>query len=234
MIFIDPLESVEFCLTRNNFYEKLSLALGTQTYINGKRLKLPWQLQVNQISPDSPNLVYSCMKGASVDFPVLVKTNESNITEKAHFMCVVFNFEGIKSALSLYSEKVIVQEFVNHDRTVYKVYVIGEYFSYYHRVSCNNIENPGANMTAFESDKAWPPELKGHSEPIVQELDEQVVKYLVDTIKNWSSMQLFGFDILVQSRTGDYVLVDLNSFPGYKNFQKYGNYIDQLVASSLS
>jgi len=44
----------------------------------------------------------------------------------------------------------------------------------------------------------------------------EVVRKCSDILHDNIGVSIFGFDILVQVGTGDFVIIDLNQFPGFK------------------
>ena len=232
VVLIDSFESFDYSVTRGGFYSRTGKFFENVT-LNGTRLRLPWQFNLGKAQTNSLELIQSEMNKAKVVFPVMIKTNQSTVTAESHFITVVFNLEGLREALDSYTDELIIQEFVNHDKVVYKVYAIGNHYTYYPRPSCSNIESSQDNMVGFRSDKPWPQKLLSQEEPITRQLDSRVLDYCVSTLKEHAKISLFGVDILVQSGTLDYVICDLNAFPGYKEYQEVGSYIDELVKSLL-
>jgi D-alanine-D-alanine ligase-like ATP-grasp enzyme len=46
-----------------------------------------------------------------------------------------------------------------------------------------------------------------------------ICEELTKTLK----LTLFGLDVIINNKTGNYYLIDINYFPGYKNFPDLGN-----------
>ena len=221
---IIALNSLEFCedwLTRDRFSLILSRVLNT--FICGVHVRLPWQTIV---------LKGQNLDSSSINFPVLVKSDIASVTKMSHIMSVVFNPIGLEKALGMYDEAVIVQEFINHDRTVYKVYVIGDKISYNSRPSCSNISSNNSDFVAFDSAQPWPSEI-AVGERLIKDLDNNLIRELSTIIGNSLGLSIFGFDLLVQSDTGELVIIDINVFPGFKEYKQLGGLFNDLILKKL-
>ena len=191
--------------------------------INSVKVRAPWQL----IHKCGQEIDYNSMK-----YPLLVKANTSSITEMAHIMSIVFNELGLNKALSLYSEDTVLQEFINHDMTVYKIYVIGDQISYNPRESCSNVCSNNADIYTFDSAKPWGDEIKSGNR-IIKSLDLQVIQNIAEVISQNLGLTMYGYDILIQTETGDYTVIDINVFPGFKEYSNVGIHIEALIRKML-
>lgn len=219
------MEKCQELLTREQFFEGLNKRLNI--IVDGITIRLPWQK------------IYQARDKAHIEnvkFPVLVKANTASITQMSHIMSLVFTDQGLEKATSLYSEKkedFIVQEFINHDMTVYKIYVIGSNIYCKPRESCSNLDGGNMNLITFHSAEPWPKELLS-GQRVVKELNMQAIMKVAELIEEELGLTILGFDVLVQSETGDYVVVDVNVFPGFKEFNEIGSYLEALVTKKLN
>jgi inositol-1,3,4-trisphosphate 5/6-kinase len=218
VLAIEPLEKCQDWLARDQFFSMLSDCLNRN--FGPIKVKLPKQIKLKP---------YEEFDSGSITYPVLVKANEATTTKMAHIMSLVFNSSGLRKAISMYEDEIIIQEFINHDMTVYKIYVIGDHLSYKPRKSCSNIGGNGSDLVTFNSAEPWAEELSEGSQ-IVKDLDEAVLEEIANTIKESLGLSIFGYDILVQSGTGDYFLVDVNVLPGFKEYSRIDNHIEALIA----
>ena len=53
-------------------------------------------------------------------------------------------------------------------------------------------------------------------------LDEGISKLISRQLKNDLGFNFYGYDICIDDQTGDYYIVDINYFPGYKNTPTIG------------
>lgn len=216
IIQIDTLENCESWLTRNQFFAFLSSC--EFQIISNIRIRLPWQLNSY---PES-----------ALTYPVLVKANSASVTQMSHIMSIVFTDLGLPKALSMYTEPFVIQEFINHDMTVYKIYVIGDQISYKPRESCSNVSSQNSDLVTFNSAEPWSEEIKTGTR-IVKELNMELLKEASKIIGKSIGLSIFGYDILVQSETGDYVIVDVNVFPGFKEYAEIGEFVEALIEKKI-
>jgi hypothetical protein len=150
-------------------------------------------------------------------------------------MGVIFN----SKSLSNFSLPVLAQEFYNHNSTIFKVFVIGDWFQVVKRKSLPNLKmNSGtkdislstSNILAFEpvyfdsQDSNFGAKLaavREDSELTDEELvsratepPHEVVKSLVQGIRKHMGLSLFGFDMVTEKETGFHAVIDVNYFPG--------------------
>ena len=60
-------------------------------------------------------------------------------------------------------------------------------------------------------------------------LNEEVVMEINKKIKEITGLGMISYDLVVDDSTGDYVLVDLNYFPGYYTLTDYKNAMDNYI-----
>ena len=53
-------------------------------------------------------------------------------------------------------------------------------------------------------------------------LDNDVIEEIIERLQDISGCSLFKFDVLIESETGNYALIDFNQFPSYEGInEKY-------------
>ncbi|KAL3943673.1 MAG: hypothetical protein SGBAC_002253 [Bacillariaceae sp.] len=139
----------------------------------------------------------------------------------------------------------LIQEYVNHDQRLYKVYVMGKNVHVYERASLPNLpsdvaEKATKDLVKFDSQHPYP-QLKDFgilafdTAPITRSMSvtPDEVLPLVDSLKRAFGLELFGFDILISSDHNDWLVVDVNYFPSYKEVPDFprqlANYLTQRV-----
>lgn len=218
IIAIDPLDKCKDWLTREDFIRNLSECANIE--INNVKFRVPFQLKV------SP----ACnIDDISIEFPVIVKANTASVSKMSHIMSVVFTKTGLRQALNVYEEDCIIQEFINHDMTVYKIYVIGNEIEYKARASCSNINFAGKDCVTFNSAEPWPEDLKSGSR-VTKQLNMEAIYETTKRISSHLGLSIYGYDILVHSSTEDYIIVDVNVFPGFKEYQD----LNPILASHIN
>lgn len=216
---IDPLNKCQEWLTREDFVKSLSECINTK--INDIKFRVPFQIKVNKNTD---------IESISIEFPLIIKANSASVTKMSHIMSLVFNRSGLKEAIDLYEEECIIQEFINHDMTVYKIYVIGNQIEYKPRPSCSNVSFSGKNCVTFNSAEPWPEDLKSGTR-VVKDLNKPALFEATQRISSQLGLSIFGYDILVHSQTEDYIVVDVNVFPGFKEYPNLNPLLENLIVS---
>lgn len=153
-----------------------------------------------------------------LDFPVVCKTRQAGGDASAHKMGIAFNEAGLHD----FDVPFIAQEFANHDNAIYKVFVIGSFVHTVRRPSLPNLPLGMSKTILFDSQFPLEPQLKAHfaqtervagADPV--DPPEDFVHEVARALGQEFGLSLFGFDIIRNSRTGNYGIIDLNYFPGY-------------------
>jgi len=50
---------------------------------------------------------------------------------------------------------------------------------------------------------------------------EQILKDITKLLQNSLGLELIGFDLIVDSRSGDYLIIDVNYWPSFKGFENF-------------
>lgn len=147
-------------------------------------------------------------------WPAMVKSLQASGSLSAHDMAVVWKSEDVdKYAYPLY-----LQEYVNHDGTIFKVYVLGEDHFTVTRVSLPNFPaTPYQPPVQFNS-QHWkhelPPELtKEYTGKRVAPAHD-VLSHASAAVSKLLGLTLFGFDVIENVDTGHLSVIDVNYFPG--------------------
>jgi len=94
--------------------------------------------------------------GIMLSTPLIVKPLIAAGTKQSHCMSIALQ----ESALAKLPSKSIVQEFVNHNATLYKVYVLGDFVNVYERHSLPNLpadlSNATVDLVEFDSQRPYP------------------------------------------------------------------------------
>jgi hypothetical protein len=154
-------------------------------------------------------------------FPCIVKTDVACQVSGSHEMTVVHDFESLQAAKSSFQIQTIVQEWIPHI-AMFKVYILGEFF----QISPCKVINVEGTFK-FNSTRI-PDEFSVNSTVC---LDEEVVSDVNRVLKEVTGLGLISYDLAVQDN-GDYVIVDLNYFPGYYTVANYGKLMDEFIVQS--
>ncbi|NP_001120024.1 uncharacterized protein LOC100144987 [Xenopus tropicalis] len=150
-------------------------------------------------------------------FPIICKTRVAH-GPRSHQMSLIFNEGG----LSEVTPPCVLQSFINHSATLYKVFIVGSQHFVVQRPSLRNFPlGPTDQSTIFfDSHQVSKAESCSYlSEPfpsteVVPPLDS-VVNQVVQGLQEALGMSLFGVDLIVDMQTGRVAVIDVNAFPGY-------------------
>lgn len=153
------------------------------------------------------------VKIADFKFPVMVKSLQASGSYSAHDMAVVWSTEDVDR----FTYPLYVQEYINHDGTIFKIYVLGEHNFIVTRVSLPNFPLDYQEPVKFNS-QDWkhelPPELTKEytgkrKEPVMALIEQASSK-----VSQLLGLSLFGFDVIENVDTGKLAVIDVNYFPG--------------------
>lgn len=185
--------------------------------------------------------------------PLMIKPLVAAGTKESHFMTIILKW----SALSRLQPGSIIQEYVNHNASLYKVYVLGKNVFVYERTSLPNLPptdhmDIAIDSLEFDSQRPYPRlndfgilhdtsgTLKNNGAQncnsccaahVSVTVDE--ILPVVDTLRHAFGLELFGFDILLSQDYQEFHIVDVNYFPSYKEVPNFpmllAHYLTQRV-----
>ncbi|KAI8876115.1 hypothetical protein K501DRAFT_56879 [Backusella circina FSU 941] len=187
-----------------------------------------------------------------IQFPALCKRRTACSSKEAHEMVLVPNSIGMMKLNHYFKDDpVILQEFVQHDGVIVKVYVADGHITASTRPSFKNL-SPTGDIVHFDSqalpktfDTAAPLEegleevflrmdpngVHIHKEAI---LDLNILKRMTDSLQERLGLTFFGFDVLIESGTQRYYIVDVNYFPGFKNVDGFHSIFIDILEKRLT
>ncbi|XP_036094210.1 inositol-tetrakisphosphate 1-kinase isoform X5 [Rousettus aegyptiacus] len=157
-------------------------------------------------------------------FPFICKTRVAHGTN-SHEMAIVFNQEGLNAI----QPPCVVQNFINHNAVLYKVFVVGESYTVVQRPSLKNFSAGTSDRESifFNSHNVSKPE----SSSVLTELDkiegvferpsDEVIRGLSQALRQALGVSLFGIDIIINNQTGQHAVIDINAFPGYEGVSEF-------------
>lgn len=215
---IDPFDNVFPVLDRLSIQHML---LGISEVYNKGSTKIRGAhfLKVDKFV--EPNLTEQISE-AMLSLPNIVKPQVACGVADAHSMAIVFRFEDYKS-LSV-PVPAIVQEYVDHSSTIFKIYVLGNKVFYAVKKSTPNagvlmkLSQPNQlRPLLFDSLKSLPTATENDFGDEAQiKFDFELVKRAAKWLQKKLDLTIFGFDVVVQEGTGDHVIVDVNYLPSFK------------------
>ncbi|PSS35763.1 Inositol 1,3,4-trisphosphate 5/6-kinase [Actinidia chinensis var. chinensis] len=222
---VDPLNNVYPVLDRLTI-QQILVGLENLNMEGRCKIRAPHFLKVNNFN--EPNLAQRLLE-AKLTPPSIVKPQVACGVADAHSMAIVFRAEDY-SGLSV-PLPAVVQEYVDHSSTLYKFYVLGKKVFYAVKKSMPNAdsliklsEKNGLKPLLFDSLKSLPT-AKENQDCGVQEdckkgnchqMDLGLVTDAAGWLQRKLDLTIFGFDVVIQEKSGDHVIVDVNYLPSFK------------------
>lgn len=235
---LDDPTNVMTLMSRCDIAMRLHTCLEGITTASGVVVKAPKYIVVKE---DTSQLCWQ-LSDAGLSLPLIVKPLVAAGTKQSHHMTIAVKDSAILNGIPSNS---LIQEYVNHDQRLYKVYVMGKNVHVYERASLPNLpsdvaEKATKDLVKFDSQHPYP-QLKDFgistfdTAPVTRSISvtPDEVMPLVDSLKQAFGLELFGFDILISSDHNDWLVVDVNYFPSYKEVPDFprqlANYLTQRV-----
>jgi inositol-1,3,4-trisphosphate 5/6-kinase/inositol-tetrakisphosphate 1-kinase len=146
-------------------------------------------------------------------FPAICKSVQASGAAEAHKMAIVWSL----SDLNTFKRPYILQEYINHNATVFKVYVVGSEFHVVIRPSFPNLPTtpqPPIHFNSQDTKTALPPILQTDYAATQPPPSRDLLQRITTAIANYFHLTLFGYDVLVNVTTQKIAVVDVNYFPG--------------------
>eukprot|EP00531_Pseudo-nitzschia_arenysensis_P001520 CAMPEP_0116132028 /NCGR_PEP_ID=MMETSP0329-20121206/9329_1 /TAXON_ID=697910 /ORGANISM="Pseudo-nitzschia arenysensis, Strain B593" /LENGTH=561 /DNA_ID=CAMNT_0003626515 /DNA_START=205 /DNA_END=1890 /DNA_ORIENTATION=+ len=229
---VDDPKHVQTLMSRSEIASVLQNCLKGIETTSGIPVKSPRYVVVPEHNDStSHDLAQALRKQQELSTPLIVKPLIAAGTKQSHYMLIALK----ESAFTKLPPKSIVQEFVNHDATLYKVYVLGDFVNVYRRNSLPNLPSDVSHATVdlvkFDSQRPYP-QLQDFGMEETSDADtsdnqtaplvtREEVKPIVEALKKAFGLELFGFDILMGSDSGECFVVDVNYFPSYKEVPNF-------------
>jgi len=237
MVVIDNLENSRMMSNRKHCHDVMnqcSSGVGPITVFVPRSLEIPAGL--------SSGSIRELVEESKICFPILAKPIH---TSNKH-MSLIFSLDDLDD----FETPSLVQEFYNHSGVMYKVFVMGDRYNVIQRPSIKDytesmLQKPikidsrnvskmgrGFHPEIHQRDPAKQNWLNSFDNPDL--LNREVLELLCKRMSETAGLKMFGLDILVVKETGNYALVDINQFPGYKGVPDdvfADNFIEMIVNS---
>jgi len=229
---VDHPSSVQVLMSRSDIARILSNCLVGVSSASGLHVRTP---------------AYEIYHGDSTSLspPLICKPLTAAGTKKSHCMGVVLREEGLRH---VQETPCLLQEYVNHNALLHKVYVMGNHVSVFCRPSLPNLPTcceEAYDFCEFDSQRPYPTlqdfglrhvkrakfmSMNNDDEEEEEKVTADEIRPVVDVLKQAFGLELFGFDILVTAE-GELLVVDVNYFPSYKEVANFpsllANYLTQ-------
>ena len=254
---VDDPSHVQTLMSRSDIAKVLQACLKGVRSLSGTLVRAPKFLVVESSNglPVAPSL-HQQLQARGLSAPLIVKPLIAAGTKESHFMTVVLKNAALTKPIS----RSIIQEYVNHNAKLYKVYVLGESVYVYERPSLPNLPLTELSETAvdsleFDSQRPYPrlqdfgidggivfagtfaPRRDQNknftSTKTMDSVTPDEVRPIVESLRRAFGLELFGFDILLSQESNEWLVVDVNYFPSYKEVPNFpsllAHYLTQRV-----
>ncbi|XP_018021729.1 inositol-tetrakisphosphate 1-kinase-like [Hyalella azteca] len=162
---------------------------------------------------------------SGVSFPIVCKPVFGCGGTAAHELAVVLS----ERRLQEWQGPCVAQSFVPHGAVLYKLYVLGSVWHLVVRPSLKNFKATDAPTVHFNSAKVS----KAGSCSTLTQLDKNdrhtvvpeplpgVLQEIVDVVGKSLNMDLLGIDVVIDSQSGHYAIIDVNPFPSYDSVDDF-------------
>jgi len=153
--------------------------------------------------------------GFSLKFPIVCKPFVADGNDLSHQCALAHNIEGLKEM----KLPAVFQEFHDHDGILYKAYILGDQIYQLTRPSLGNYNSvlPHPNLEYFGRISNARENGTSSMEDNQNSLSppEPLVLQMIKELRVSLPLTLFGIDLIRDSNTGVFYLIDINYFPGF-------------------
>ncbi|KAI9481559.1 MAG: inositol-tetrakisphosphate 1-kinase [Benjaminiella poitrasii] len=239
VLIIDAWINIEKVLDRMLLYHHTQICAEKEK-IDGKPLfRVPKSITVEN---------WNNSNEIDIQFPVMCKRRTACSSTEAHQMTLIPSRQGMAKIKAL--DSVMLQEFIQHDGVIVKVYVADRQITASTRPSFKNMDKNG-DVVHFDSqtlpksfeteielsdelDKIFlrsdPTNIHGYKESI---LDNNRLQMIADSLHHQLGLTFFGFDVLLESHTNEYYVVDVNYFPSFKDVDDFHSMFVDILEKRL-
>ncbi|CAO3698038.1 unnamed protein product [Rhizopus stolonifer] len=197
------------------------------------------------------NTVKEWNNSIDVKFPAMCKRRTACSSTEAHQMILIPCPEKMTQVERyIENEPVMIQEFIQHDGVIVKVYVADGQITASTRPSFKNMDGTGDVVyfdsqtlpKSFETKAQLSDDLdkvflkKSPGNVLIQKeslLDYNKLKRIADSLYRQLGLTFFGFDVLLQSKTNAYYVVDVNYFPSFKDVENFHSMFVNILEKRL-
>jgi len=187
----------------------------------------------------NPDDVLQMLQDNTLQLPLICKPAAATSLASSraeHNMKLVFD----KSSISdLSGTSYVVQNFVNHNAVLFKLFTVGSHLFVERRSSIKNVHetNNGQTMIGFNTKDV----AKGPSTSELVQLDEkekqlakmtqpdqEVLGKIARACNVTFKADFLGIDVIIDAKTGQYAILDVNYFP-LKSLENFDDFIEVLI-----
>ncbi|KAF0991968.1 hypothetical protein HZS_6184 [Henneguya salminicola] len=172
----------------------------------------------------------------SIEFPIIIKPLPAQSSDQRYEMTIIPSIKAFKKNEKTYNNCVF-EKFINHNGILFKLYTLFKFWYVVKRSSFNNIDPSSNNDTCiqFETNifnqihKMDQTELKSHINDTKQEpklcydnkkpqnnTEYKIFNKIAVAIQKVTNCQLLGIDVIRDTKSSNYYIIDINYFPSYR------------------
>ncbi|KAI7899899.1 inositol-tetrakisphosphate 1-kinase [Cokeromyces recurvatus] len=245
VIIIDAWINIEKVLDRMHLYHHTQTCSEKEILDGQPLFHVPKSMALDSIKD------WNTKDTAEINFPVMCKRRTACSSTEAHQMTLIPSKQGMaKLEMFVKNDSVMLQEFIQHDGVIVKVYVADGQITASTRPSFKNLDKTG-DVVHFDSqtlpksfeteielsdelDKVFlrsdPNNVHGYKESI---LDNNRLQKIADSLQLQLGLTFFGFDVLLESQTNHYYVVDVNYFPSFKDVDNFHSMFVDILEKRL-
>ncbi|XP_010880764.1 inositol-tetrakisphosphate 1-kinase isoform X2 [Esox lucius] len=227
MVVLDPLPAIKTLSDRCKSYQ---LIRRLEEFMKDERIcSPPFMVLRSECGTDTLRHIQK----QGITFPFICKTPNSN----SHEMAIIFSEEDLKDV----KPPCVIQNFINHNAVLYKVYVVGDSYTVVERPSIRNFPSGpvGRKSIFFHSHNVSKPECssdlnsRDNVEGVSRVPNDNVIRDMTRFLRQALDVSLFGIDIIICNQTGRHAVIDINAFPGYAGVPEFFNHLLSHLISVL-
>eukprot|EP01103_Thecamoeba_quadrilineata_P014734 TRINITY_DN4465_c0_g1_i2.p1 TRINITY_DN4465_c0_g1~~TRINITY_DN4465_c0_g1_i2.p1 ORF type:complete len:566 (-),score=93.94 TRINITY_DN4465_c0_g1_i2:60-1757(-) len=206
-------------LTFRHFTAKALRNLLVKNETSGESIRIPRSVIVEAETVELPDF----------PFPGVAKPFAADGTEESHDLALVYSNKGLNAL----KKPFLLEQFLNHDSVLFKIYAIGPHLDSSFRNSLPNLSPQQLESLAEKGFDFFPRISRGEPVPMdqVRFPSQEVLHQLCNKLNEILDLSLFGADLIRETGTNNIYLLDVNYFPSYSGFaSRYHKLLDHVLA----
>ncbi|ESN91186.1 hypothetical protein HELRODRAFT_194518 [Helobdella robusta] len=244
VLIIDPISSVFKLFDRNAQYklaeecQKIEID-GTYPFFIPSFVELKSRDSLEDDVMTKFHLCFPIVCKSSISVHLNMDNLPKNIQHPDEMM-IVMNEDGLREDVNF---PCVLQNFINHDAKLFKVFVVGDRHFVVARPSIKNLyANENAKTIHFRSSDISKSNSTSYlnvmdenqKTDVVVVVDEGRIGSLVACLRLRLGLDLFGVDVIVENATGRYAIIDINPFPGYDGVMDFPSVLLEFIRRKLT
>merc|ERR1711974_509709 len=148
----------------------------------------------------------------------------------AHEMCIIFNETQLKEHITY---PAFLQEYFNHNGTIYKVSVVGAHIHTGVKSSTKNFSDLENTAPVFFNSQDMKKIIDEESYKTEDPISDEKILHIAKCLSSSLGMHLYGFDVIRDSKTKKLAVIDVNFFPSFRSvpdvFDRFLDLFDMLT-----